>query len=184
MSARRAVPAFVVVFALGLSACAGDDFGRAEAISVLSLSGTSEAEATCMADTLSALGQLDAADPRQNRDDVARQALVAASTRCVSTAVLPRSIERKALESAVDQDDPEGTPMESDRRGSAGFQTDDPAVFRPLAIARLRLAGRTQEHAACVVDHLIQLEAQHLLNAPKFGMGFDPLEADAFASCP
>lgn len=183
MSVRRAAPALFVVFALALVACTGRDFGRQDAISSLSLSGASEAEATCMADTLGALGQLDAANPEQVRDAVAREALVAASSRCVSTAVLPQSMERTALEAAADEDDPEGTPMESSRRGSNGIPTDDPAVFRPLAIAHLRLAGRTQEYAACVVDHLIELEAQHLFSDPAFGLGLESLEADAFAAC-
>lgn len=136
-----------------------------------------------MADTLVALGRVEAADPNRPRDDASREMLIAASSRCVTTAVLPRSEERSAIELDMDDDDPEGTPMDDQRGVSALTSSDDLAVLRPRAIAHLTLSGRTENQAACVVDHLIRLDAHWLFADPAFGMGLEPLEADAFAAC-
>lgn len=55
--------------------------------------------------------------------------------------------------------------------------------IRRSAIARLTLTGRSVESAECVVEHLLEVGALDALTAEQFGMGLDPLEADALATC-
>lgn len=134
-----------------------------------------------MADTLLLLEQLDAADPRIERTDADREALVSASTRCIRPQVLPTSVRSSDLatnEESLDVDDvdlgvslgPTTTVLSREER-------------RGLAIARLTSFGRSQENAICVVDRLLSVEADEIFDAPNFGLGTDPFEASAFAAC-
>lgn len=167
---------------LALTSCSGEEFGRSEAILALSTTGLTEVESSCVADALLALGQLQAADPRQQRDEPQRDALVSATGHCVGqeTGVLagqPRSDESIGF---GDDEDPEGTPLAD---VGALPVDDDPVELRRRAIAQLQLAGRSEENASCVVDQLIASEAEAIFADPAFGLGLDPLEADAFAAC-
>jgi len=55
--------------------------------------------------------------------------------------------------------------------------------IRRSAIALLTLTGRSVETAECVVEHLLEIGAVDVLTSEQFGMGLDPLEADALATC-
>lgn len=167
---------------LALTACSGDDFGRGDAIIALSTTGLTEVESTCVADALVALGQLRAADPRQERGESQREALVSATGYCVgqeTVEVAGRTRSDEPLD-VSDDEDPEGTPL-----GELGALSvdDDPLERRRRAVAHLELAGRSNENARCVVDQLVTSEAEAIFADPAFGLGLDPLEADAFAAC-
>lgn len=180
MVLRRATWALIAL--LALTACSGGEFGRSEAIVALSTTGLTEVESTCVADALVALGQLRAADPRQQRGEPQRDALVSATGYCVGqdTAVLARQTRSDESIDLGDDEDPEGTPLAD--VGALPID-DDPVERRRRAIAQLQLAGRSEENARCVVDQLIASEAEAIFADPAFGLGLDPLEADAFAAC-
>ncbi len=180
MVLRRTIWALIAL--LALTACSGDEFGRSEAIVALSTTGLTEVESTCVADALAALGQLRAADPRQQRGEPQRDALVSATGYCVGldTAVLAGQSRSDESIDFADDEDPEGTPLAD---VGAVPVDDDPAELRRRAIAQLKLAGRSDENARCVVDQLIASEADAIFVDPAFGLGLDPLEADAFAAC-
>jgi hypothetical protein len=176
---RRRV-ALIVVALLALSACSGNAFVRSDAIAGLATTGLSEVESTCVADTLVALGELTAADPRHRRGDAEREVLVTATNRCVAPEPIVSSSPSPSQERVAEDDDPEGTVLDESRLSTTG---EDQVERRSLAIAHLELAGRSGENARCVVDRLIATEAEAVFADPAFGLGLDPLEADAFAAC-
>ncbi len=178
MVRRRA--ALIVVALLALSACSGNDFVRGDAIAALATMGLSDAESTCVADTLVALGELTAADPRHRRDGDERDALVAATDRCVAPEPIVSSSPSRSQERVAEDDDPEGTVLTGSRLSTTG---EDQVERRSLAIAHLELAGRSEENARCIVDWLIATEVDVVFADPAFGLGLDPFEADAFAAC-
>ncbi len=184
---RSGLLAGALGLALLLAGCA-DEFARADAVTALQTTGVSEVEAICMADTLALLDALDAANPQAERDDVRREALVKAQTRCVTldageSAVTGGSASATAAVTIVD---PEPSPA-----GVAG--NPDLAVVAPTeeefeaakdrAVATLVGVGRSELNARCVVDHVLQVDADYLLDDPEFGLGLDPFEAAAFAAC-
>lgn len=190
MSVRRSAAAvsrlLILVGLLVVAGCASGSFSRTDAIVSLQTTGVTEAEATCMADSLSALDQRDAANPRKYRGANEREALVAAARRCVTVDVLSKSVERTLRDAQSDDDDPEGTPMPQDVptafRTPGRLESSDDSNHAQ-ARSRLLLAGRSEVNAQCVIDHLVDIDAEHLFADPLFGQGLDPLEADAFASC-
>ncbi len=180
MVLRRTI--WALLAALALAACSGEEFSRSEAIVALSTTGLTEVESTCVADALVALGQLRAADPRQHRGEPQRDALVLATGYCVGqeTAVVAGQTRADRSDDFGDEEDPEGTPLADVGAPPIG---EDPVELRRRAIAQLQLAGRSDENARCVVDQLIASEAEAIFADPAFGLGLDPLEADAFAVC-
>jgi len=178
MLRRRA--ALIVVALLALSACSGNVFVRTDAIAALARTGLTDVESTCVADTLVALGVLAAADPGHRRGDTERDALVTATNRCVAPEPIVSSSPSRSQERVAEDDDPEGTVLNEARPSTTG---EDQVERRSLAIAHLELAGRSGENARCIVDWLIATEADVVFADPAFGLGLDPLEADAFAAC-
>lgn len=178
MVRRRA--AMIVVALLALSACGGNDFVRGDAIAALSTTGLSGVESTCVVDTLIALGELTAADPRHSRGDAERDALVTATNRCVVPDPIVSSSPSPSQERVANNDDPEGTVLNGSRLSTPG---EDQGERRSVAIAHLELAGRSGENARCIVDWLIATEVDAVFADPAFGLGLDPFEADAFAAC-
>lgn len=180
--------AALVVAVVVLSSCA-NDLSRADAITALQTTGVTEAEATCMADSLAALDQLDAADPREPRTEVRREAFVTASSRCVTTEVLASTLESEpgaVVVSASVEPDAGNTPhVEIGSGGQAvvagpgGADIDIEAD----AIAELQRQGRSEQNATCIVEFLIGAQASHLFAESTFGLGSDPLEANAIAAC-
>jgi len=166
-----------------LVGCA-DDFGRDDAVAALQTTGASEVEAVCMADTLTLVDALDAADPRRQRTDGDRQALVAAANRCASL----NDDDPLATESfTVDRSDSEEEPFPAGEMRSevaAAVLTEaSTADLRADSIDVLVRAGRSPVRAACVVDRLLEAGGEVVLSDPRFGAGRDPLEAAAFAGC-
>ncbi len=175
---RRRAALFVVVL-LAVGACGGRTFERSDAINALVATGLSEVESTCVADTLVALGELVAADPGHRRGDGEREALVVATTRCVAPEPIART-SSQASDQIGEDDDPEGTPMNEPVSTPTTADLDE---RRASALAHLELTGRSRENARCIVDQLISMDADALLSDPAFGLGLDPIEADAFAAC-
>lgn len=176
---RRHVASLVVVLVVA-GACGGNTFERSDAIGTLAATGLSDAEASCVADTLIVLDELRSLDPNQPRGDVGRDALVAATSRCVVPDPIEQASSASLTDTLVDDGDPEGTPV----GGSAVSLTEEDRLERrALALAHLELAGRSTDDARCIVDQLISMDAEMLFADPAFGLGLDPLEADAFAAC-
>ncbi len=165
----------------------GEQFTRDEAVAVLELSGTSTAEATCMADTLLVLGRLDAADPSYELDDGDREALRTAYGRCESGEELGAEGGRAILEdSDPDLDVDEPGPLEADSAvlgATVLAAPDDIEALAADARARLVGLGRSQEFADCVVERMVAIEAYDVLEDPYLGLGASPVEADVFAGC-
>lgn len=181
MSARRLATA--VLFALLISACSDSTLSRDEAIVALGTIGVTELEATCMADSLVALGMLDAADPRKSKTDAERAALLTVSARCVAVDPVSDASDLAGLQTTLDSDDPEGTPLGEMFDPAASSRTLDPVQAREAAIDRLLSSGRSISNATCIVDHLTTVDADYLFEDESFGLGRDPFEADAFAAC-
>lgn len=180
----------LIAGAVILAGCAGQDFARDDAIASLQTTGVSAVEATCMADTLAAVQQLDAADPRQPRTDERRAAFVAATARCVGTEVLSVTSEQPTVvEPALAGERSNQAQAElQDAEVSIGADVTDVAAVsdeqaRLQAIAALVSQGRSSENATCIVDQLEVLSAEYLYGDPNLGLGLDPLEASATASC-
>ncbi len=173
------VPAIVV-----LASCA-DEFVRDDAIAAVQTTGVSEAEATCIADSLIALDRLDAADPRLERTEERREAFVAATARCVSVDVLGTSIG----DDRVAQREPSVVEPQqhSVSAASALANNDDDDVVddgaAEVAVASLRRQGRTAANASCIVEVLVEAQADFLFADPNFGLGRNAIEANAIAAC-
>ncbi len=180
---RRLLSAFFAIVVL--SSCAGsDDFAREDAINALETTGASEAEATCMADTLDVLGRVEAADPRRDRTSQDHEALVSASGRCIGTGSVP-DVEVAGTQIV---NPPASDPEPSASGVSGGSEYSEPTgsdagARRQRAISRLESFGRTVEDATCIVDQLIEVYADDVFDSPNFGVGLDPFEAHAFVVC-
>lgn len=142
-----------------------------------------------MADSLAAVQQLDAADPRQPRTEERRTAFVAASARCIQTDVLSATADRSTVvepASAAELSNQARAELE-DANASSGSAEVTVALSseesRAKAIATLVGQGRSPENATCIVERLELLEADFLFSDPNLGLGLDPLEANAMASC-
>jgi len=187
VSNRRRVLAVLAGFAIIASSCGGgDSISRIDAITALQTTGISAAEATCVADSLVALGELDAADPREVRGTKQRDALVASTARCVGNDVEtevagvqtePDLAPSLATTSRRPADSPDLGSRETTER------TRDEAEVRRAAIETLERLGRKNPDASCVVDHILTAGAIFVLVEPNFGLGLSPVEADAFAAC-
>lgn len=183
-SSARPVWLWIGVVLIAITACGTTGFDRADAVSALQTTGVTEAEATCMADSLLALDLLHAADPRLSRTSIEQDALVSSAARCVSReaeAVHPDTMAAEvhgATESVA-------SAQQGDRDVLIGVQSAEPDVdqIRTSAIEHLGIFGMSQEKAACVVDRLLDADAAYLLEDPDFGRGLDSIEASAFASC-
>lgn len=179
----------IVVAGLMLAAC-GTEFGRDDAIVALQTTGVTEVEATCLADSLAVLGQLDAADPREPRTEERREAFVAASARCVQPEALPVVVEQ-VVEGEVNASvlgNPDNTPfVMTTQPGANGLGADqvgetlDEVIAE--AVAELQRQGRTEPNSTCIVEFLTGAQATHLFSEPSFGLGLAPLEASAMAAC-
>ena len=180
----------VLLVALVASACAGTDaFDRTAAISALESTGVSSAEATCIADSLVALDELDAADPRIERGPEERDAFVSARNRCVGqtpeievagaqvgvTSEAGLAIERSNTNAEIEEDE-----LFSGQALDTAGSTEE---IRIQAIERLRELGRSDQNATCIVDHIILSGAIEPLVAPELGLGLVPIEATAFVAC-
>ena len=136
-----------------------------------------------MADTLHAVGAMDAADPRRDRTSTDRDALVGASTRCIGATTPTDVVVAGTQITSEPQSDPEST----EPGVSGGLSYEDLAQSdsdrRTAAIERLQLLGRSQANATCIVDQLIDAQADEIFDSPNFGVGLDPFEAHAFAMC-
>lgn len=179
---------FVVLASAVLTGCAAD-FARDDAIVALQTTGVTEAEATCMADSLTALEQLDAANPAEPRTDERRSAFVAAKTRCVTTEVLTSSLgpaddgSAGAVLSTVEAGVEANTSIEAAAASQPGLSDDEGAALASDAVAELQRQGRTELNSTCIVEFLTGAQATHLFLDPNFGLGLDPLEANAIAAC-
>ncbi len=180
--------ACVVLASVVLAGCASD-FSRGDAIVALQTTGVSEAEATCMADSLTALEQLDAANPAEPRTDERRSAFVAASTRCIKTEVLTSSLgtgddgsvgaSLATVQGVIEA----STSIETGTASEPGTSDGKGEADASAAIAELQRQGRTEANATCIVEFLTGAQATHLFLDPNFGLGLDALEANAIAAC-
>ena len=184
VSTRRTLGAVAVVALLASGCARGDVIERAEAISALSTTGLTLAESTCVADSLELLGELDAADPRVVRGEAERDALVAAMNRCVgsetSTEVAGTTqFEVQRGSSATEfVEEEEALPLNGDAVGEP-----ETADMRADGVAALVALGRNATNAGCIVDHILDSENSRVMTDSSFGLGLDPIEADAFAAC-
>ena len=189
---RTRLGLWVGALAVLISACAGSSFDREDAIAALETTGATEPEATCVADTLLLVDALDAADPRQTRDAADREALVTAMGRCVDQTIeteVAGAVESPGLEAELF--DPEGLDISEDLLASEGLdpfsgQPLDPDQLESLreeGVAILTALGRSPLNAGCIVDNLIDSDASFVILTREFGLGLDPLEANAIASC-
>jgi len=178
MTSKSVWRAVALAAVLLLGACAPDTFDRSQAIVALETTGVSQAEATCMADTLSAIDLLDAADPRRTRTADDQAGLVQAASRCIRTEVLPETVAQEA----VDVADAAADAFRNSLPGPAAPPEVMPDI-RQAAIEKLKLFGRSTENATCIVDRMVLVGVESIFEDPSFGMGFYTFEADAFASC-
>ena len=191
-SYRFRLIAALAAIAIGATACGGaEPIDRTSAIIALETTGATTAEATCIADTLVLLDELDAADPRIERGDVERDALVNARNRCIipeaEIEVAGQQVEA-ASESGFTVERPieQGSEFEAvESELDAALEAAGPlSELRTEAIANLVRLGRSLDNATCVVDHIISAEADHVvLVADTFGLGLEPIEASAFVAC-
>ena len=186
---RQITIATCAVLSLVLSACASETFARDDAVTALQTTGVSEVEAACMADTLVALGQLDAANPQQTRGPEHQEAFLTASNRCVRVEVLSVTEDGAvvgsvgpAVDARVSTDDGEEGGEVQQVAESEDGEFDQDALIAAAA-QQLELFGRSPERAACIVEHLASVEAWHVLANPSLGLGLDAFEADAMAAC-
>ena len=186
------VASVVAVAMLAFSSCGASNFGRADAITSLQTSGATLPQATCIAGTLLAMDQLEAADPRTGTTDSDQEALSSANERCVSTEVLPAfEVEVDDVQSTLPN--PEVAPpparlneLQLDEEGDffeAAISSEELEAQGAAAVEMLMSLGRTETNAECVIDHLLELEAIELLTSPELGLGLDPREASALAVC-
>ena len=186
----------LVVASVCIAACGGaGTLGRDDAIVALQTTGASVAEATCLADTLLILGELDAADPQNERGHQEREALVAATNRCLTGEPDSDVDVEVAGTQFVDPEDSElGVVSSANRRSNGAFEEEDGAAsagqaslgeaeIRVDAIETLVSLGRSMDNATCVVDHIVQSGGLAVAGGANFGLGLDPLEAAAFAAC-
>ena len=185
----------LVVVALFAASCGGaETIGRQDAIAALQTTGASEAEATCLADTLAILGELNAADPRVERGPAEREALVAANNRCLTgeldvevagTQVTESGDSDLAIVSSASRRSTEALEALEDEEELAGSSQPDSseAELRDAAIETLVRLGRSVDNATCVVDHIIGIGESAVVQDSNFGLGLDPFEAGAFAAC-
>lgn len=191
----------IAAAALVLSACGSNTIGRDEAIGVLQTTGISEAEATCVADSLLVLDALDAADPRRELTDQGRTALVNATSRCVGAGADPVAEVAGALEfrsgaapnpaalaASVNEEfesnlEVEGLSEEELAELGLTLTEQDVVELRELAVAKLVSFGRSEESARCIIDRLRDAGADFVLAEDSFGLGLSPFEAEAFAAC-
>lgn len=185
-SARIHATAITLVLGLVAVGCAAEGISREEAVVALTTTGISDVEATCMADTLIVLGELDAADPGSTRGEPERAALVAATNRCLlaepSIEVAGAQLTGESRTVLRSLDTEELTEEELGARDEV-LALGGPEAVRETAISTLTLFGRSLGNATCVVDHIVSSDAAYVLIAPEFGSGLDPFEADAFATC-
>ena len=185
-----------VVFVLLVAACSqGDTLDRSIAIEALQTTGVNEAEATCLADTLIQLDELDAADPRMERGLAEREAFIAARTRCV-TAAPDTEVAGAQL---TNQQNPPGLEAQSGVFGALQTDSEERVLsnelrddqqmdgsfegLRSTAILALERFGRSSENATCVVNHIVGSGGVDIVEAPSFGLGLNTVEAVAFAEC-
>ena len=189
--ARNSLLAILIAVALGASACAdSESIDRVSAIEALETTGLSNAEATCVADGLILLDEIDAADPRIARGPAERDALVGARNRCIGS--VPETevagVQERPGESEFTTERPNSSDSELEEVETL---TDDALVavgtaseLRIQAIETLTRLGRSTENATCVVDHILTSEADRaVLVSDSFGLGLVPIEATAFAAC-
>ena len=177
----------LAVLALIVAACGqGAAINRADAITALSTTGLTPVEATCVADALNLVGELDAADPRIERGAAERDALVSATNFCVGnepdTQVAGTQLDVDGGSTSFERAE---TDEEFALNASAdgGVQLTDPEEIRLAGIEALVALGRGTVNATCVVDHILLSNAEVVLSDPNFGLGLHPIEADAFAAC-
>ena len=168
-----------------VAACGASNFDRVDAITSFQTSGASAAEATCMADTLIGLGDIDAADPRVALSDESRENLAISTSRCITVDVLGENEIAPRESAPAPTSNLPSTPFDIGGQGQAAntVAPEDMDRVREEAIASLRGFGRSLRNATCVVDQLITIEAEYLLSDPAFGLGLDPVEASAMAFC-
>ena len=184
MSRHRCVRVAAALALLFLVGC-GRELTRDDAVAALQRTGADGVTATCMADTLSLLDELSAADSEVPSTEASRAALVRARERCTEysapdaetqATVAGVSVERPAA-SSVGEPPPPSAAIASYGGGAVADSVDDEAVRRLVAL------GRDEVTARCVVDHLGLLSAQYVFDSPTFGLGATPEEASAFALC-
>ncbi len=181
--------AFAVLVALAtLVACGESELPQDDAVAILELDGFSNAEATCMVDTLVLADELDAVDPRRSMNDRERLAVQSARSRCQSVEALGvDTTDTLPPDVVVPEDD-----LEAVVSGAVKFAWDEggfPVELAPeaerieLAVERLLSLGRDDAAARCIVDRLVSGDALWLAEDPEFGLMSSPLEAAAVASC-
>lgn len=180
---RVYVPFLIGLVAIVLSACGVANFDRADAITSLQASGATLAEATCIADRLVEVGELDAADPRITGGADGRESLLLANQQCVTVEVLPEV--ELAVETTVAANPTANRPGNDPQAADTADQNalESLVARRQSAIAQLRSFGRSMENATCIVDQLIAAEADGVFEDDQFGLGLDTAEAAAFATC-
>lgn len=159
-------------------------FERDDGIAALENGGMSNAEATCVANRLHAVQQIEILDPANEVRDDDRALLVSATRRCVELAEVNEDVPTEVLSEAdlrIYEDD-----YEEDAERQAGVESleaDLEDVSLEIGRQRLRLLGRSDAFIDCVIDHLRSVDAIELLQDEQLGMGLDPVEADAYAAC-
>lgn len=197
----------VIAGTLLLAGC-GAEFTRDNAITAVQTTGVNEVEATCIADSLIALGQLDAGNPQEERTEERRDAFVLASRRCINTEVLsggPNNSQGSEASSEIFIAEPSAAVNGTSEYGpdAAGPNSYDLATGSGIAgdigsdiqrkqraddaVAVLVRQGRSESNAQCIVDVLgdvlVDAEAISLFSDPNFGLGLDSREANAIAAC-
>ena len=193
MSNRSFVLVAAVAVCLVLGAC-GSALDRDDAVAALLDAGATSTEASCMADSLLVLDELDLADAQVVLSERDKAILLDTKDRCqgsigvtqsgVSTEVLSGSDASRVEPGGGaafmgDDDDEEFT--------GAGSDAEDAGDSAEAAIARgtevLKILGRSDRFATCVVDELVAIDAIDVMLSDDFGSGLSPLEANAYAAC-
>ncbi len=189
---RFRIVAASIGLALVATACgAAGSLDRADAIAALETTGVTTAEATCMADSLLLLDELDAADPRIERGESERDALVSARNRCVGGApdIEVAGVQQESVTDSgftVERPTVQGSELEEFEieRDESLEAVGSVSELRTDAIAHLVRVGRSLDNATCVVDHILASGDDHLvLVIDTFGLGLEPIEATAFVAC-
>lgn len=193
MSNRSFVLNVAAVVGLLVGAC-GSALERDDAVAALLDAGATSTEATCMADSLLVLGELDLADAQAALSPRDKDILLDTKRGCQgSTDVIRTGVRTEVLSgSEVSSVEPGGdTAFIGDEVNEeftgASLDLADAGDAAEDAIARgtkvLKILGRSEPFVSCVVDELVAIDAVDVMLNDDFGSGLSPLEANAYAAC-
>ena len=193
MSNRSFVLVVAVAVGLLVGAC-GSALDRDDAVAALLDAGATSTQASCMADSLLVLDELDLADAHAALSQRDKEILLDTKRRCQGTTDATRTgVSAEVLSGSEvssvgpvvgtafmgDEDNEELSGMGLERADDE--DATEPAIARGAEV--LKILGRNERFVTCVVDVLVAIDATDVMLDEDFGSGLSPLEANAYAAC-